>query len=107
MACHSQNDLTMPISSVVTSDCLTLHSFPNKLYSFLSGKLKDFINTDYFSTAALQYKNRKNLIKSQCHMAKEYVMGDWANSEKDSMRSNSAKPLRRPCYQDNITSQLL
>jgi hypothetical protein len=98
--------------------------FQSKLYSFLSGKLKDLINTDHFlDGAALQYKNRKNFNNlwyhteisvwmlsgspSQCHMAKVDMIGIGGTMKKAKQERQLCKTLMRPCYQDNTISQLL
>jgi hypothetical protein len=60
--------MTEHISFVVISDCSKYYMvavclFQSKLCSFLSGKLKDFSKTCYFSDGtASQDKNRKNSI---------------------------------------------
>jgi hypothetical protein len=55
--------ISFVILNYLKHDIVLVFLFQSKLYSFLSGKLKDLTNIYYFSYCAkLQYKNRKNFI---------------------------------------------
>jgi hypothetical protein len=55
-----------------------VYVFQNKLYSFLSNKLKDLTKLYYFfDGASLQYKTRKNFI-NLCYNGDDFGMGaEW------------------------------